>query len=171
MGVWTESSGRVTSRVGVDQVPPAILALTTFVAPDYADFFSMDTPRARRFTAEQWARAVLERAPLSRRGARTLWRTMGLRLGPADDAGYVQGWRIAVRDGSHIRLETSAWYLCANAVCVVEGDTVGLSLSLQFVCRPVASLVWTPIEGPHQRAVPVMLSQADELMAHDTAIG
>ena len=171
MGVWTESSGRVTSRVGVDQVPPAILALTTFVAPDYADFFSMDTPRARRFTAEQWARAVLERAPLSRRGARTLWRTMGLRLGPADDAGYVQGWRIAVRDGSHIRLETSAWYLCANAVCVVEGDTVG-TFAVTPIRVPAHGLPRVdPDRGPAPGAVPVMLSQADELMAHDTAIG
>jgi hypothetical protein len=171
MGVWTGSAGRVTSRVGVDRVSPAIRSLTTFAAPDYVDLYSLDTPRAKCFSPEEWARAALERAPVSRRGARSLWRTMGLRLGPAGDARYVQGWHIAAGDGSYLRLETSSWYLEAEAVCVVDGDTVALSLSLRFARQPVASVVWAAIAGPHQRAVPVMLSQADELLAHDIATG
>jgi hypothetical protein len=169
MDLRTESSGSVSSQVGVERVPEHLRALTTIAQPDYIDLHSLRTPRARCVTPEDWARAALERAPLSRRGARALWRSMGLRLGPSGDARYVQGWRIAERSDSHVRLVTSSWYLRAQAVCAVEGDTVSLSLALEFVCRPAASVAWAAIAGPHQRAVPVMLAQADELLAHELA--
>jgi hypothetical protein len=167
MGLSGGPAGKVSSRVGVDQVPVSVRSLTTIAEPAYLDQHSLETPRAQRFSAEEWARAILERATLSRRGARALWRSIGLRLGPVGDPAYVQGWRIAARDESHIRLETSSWYLEARSVCLVDGDTTSLSLALEFVHQHVASLVWAAIAGPHQRAVPVMLSQADELLAHD----
>lgn len=169
MSLQTGSVGKVVGLVGVGQVPGRFRALTTITEPAYVDLYSLRTPRARCFSPEEWARAVLERAPLSRRGARALWRSMGLRLGPSGDAAYVQGWRIAERTGSHLRLETSSWYLRAEALCVVEDDTVSLSLTLRFTRQPVAAIVWAPIEKPHQRAVPVMLAQADELLARDLA--
>jgi hypothetical protein len=152
----------VSSLVGVHEVPDAVRSLTTLTDPDYVDLFTVTTATASGRSAEQWARAVLEQAPLSRRNARRLWRLMGLRLGPPHSADHVQGWRIAARGDNWLRVETASWYLTAQAVCLVEGTQVSVSLSLRYD-RPVAALVWAVVAGPHQRAVPVMLRQAVEL--------
>jgi hypothetical protein len=153
----------VSSLVGVHDVPAAVRALTTFTTPAYVDLFTVTTPMAGNRSAEEWARAVLERAPLASRNARRLWRLMGLRLGPQRSPDHVQGWRIAARGDNWLRLETASWYLSAQAVCMVEHDQVSISLSVRYD-RLVAPLVWAAVSGPHQRAVPVMLRQAVALM-------
>jgi hypothetical protein len=53
--------------------------------------------------------------------------------------------------------------MTAQAVCLVEEGQVSISLSLRYD-RPIAALVWALVSGPHQRAVPVMLCRAVELM-------
>ena len=62
----------VSSFVGVHDVPEAVRALTTLAEPDYVDLFTVTTPQATDNSAEEWARAVLEQAPLARRNARLL---------------------------------------------------------------------------------------------------
>jgi hypothetical protein len=153
----------VSSLVGVHDVPEAVRALTTLAEPDYVDLFTVTTPQATDNSAEEWARAVLEQAPLARRNARMLWRLIGLRLGPPHSPDHVQGWKIAERGDNWLRIETASWYLTAQAVCLVNEDQVSLSLSLRYD-RPIAAFVWARVSGPHQRAVPVMLHQAVKLM-------
>jgi len=153
----------VSSLVGVNDVPEAVRALTTLAEPDYVDLFTVTTPMATDKSAEEWARAVLEQASVSRRNARALWRLMGLRLGPPHSPDHVQGWKIAARGDNWIRVETASWYLTAQAVCLVEEWHVSLSLSLRYD-RPVGALIWNLVAGPHQRGVPVMLRQAVRLM-------
>lgn len=153
----------VSSLVGVRDVPEAVRSLTTLAEPDYVDLFTVATPMATDRSAEEWARAVLEQAPVSRRNARVLWRLMGLRLGRPHTPDHVQGWKIAARGDNWLRVETSSWYLTAQAVCLVEPGQVSISLSLCYD-RPVGALVWALVSGPHQRGVPVMLRQAVRLM-------
>jgi hypothetical protein len=153
----------VSSAVGVHDVPESVRGLTTLPEPDYVDLFTAEVPMAVDASAEEWARAILERAPVSHRNARRFWRTMGLRLGPPHSPDHVQGWAIAARGDNWIRLETASWYLTAQAVCLVEDGRVSLSLSIRND-RRVAALVWALVSGPHQRAVPVMLHQAVKLM-------
>lgn len=149
--------------VRVRNVPEPVRALTTLAEPDYIDLFTAEEPTATGASAEEWARAVLERAPVSRRNARRLWRVLGLRLGPRHSPDHVQGWKIAASGDDWLRIETASWYLTAQAVCLVEEGRVSLSLSLRYD-RRVAALVWALVSGPHQRAVPVMLQQAVRLM-------
>jgi hypothetical protein len=153
----------VSSLIGTHDVPEAVRALTTLTKPDYIDLFTVTTPVATDKSAEEWARAVLEQAPLSRRNARRLWRVMGLRLGPPRSPDHVQGWMIAARGDNWLRVETASWYLTAQAICLVEETQVSLSLSLRYD-RRVGALAWALVSGPHQRAVPVMLRQAVRLM-------
>jgi hypothetical protein len=157
----------VSSLVGVHDVPDSVRALTTFDEPDYVDLFTVTMPRATDWSAEEWARAVLEQTEVARRNARKLWRLIGLRLGPPRSPDHVQGWKIAARGDNWLRVETASWYLTAQAVCLVEPGQVSLSLSLRYD-RPVAAAVWAGVSGPHQRAVPVMLRQAVQLMAGDS---
>jgi hypothetical protein len=156
--------GHVSSFVEQGHVPEAVRSLSTFAHPDYVDLFTITTPIATDFSAEQWARAVLEQAPLSRDNARRLWRLMGLRLGPEHSPQHVQGWKIAARGDNWLRAATASWYMAAEAVCLVEKRQVALSLSLRYD-RPVAPVVWALVSGPHQRGVPVMLRQAVRLQA------
>jgi hypothetical protein len=153
----------VSSLVGVHDVPPAVRGLTTLAAPDYVDLFTVSTATAMDHSAEEWARAVLEQAPLAARNARRLWRLIGLRLGPPRSPDHVQGWKIAARGDDWLRVETASWYMTAQAVCLVEHEQVSLSLSLRYD-RPPAALVWALVSGPHQRAVPVMLHQAVKIL-------
>jgi hypothetical protein len=141
------------------EIPEVIRSLTTMASPDYVDLFTATTTESIDRSAEQWARAVLEQAPLARRNARVLWRLMGLRLGPRHSPDYVQGWKITARGDNWIRVETASWYMAAQAVCLIEEGEVSISLSLRYD-QPVAHLIWAFVSGPHQRAVPVMLSQA-----------
>jgi hypothetical protein len=154
----------VSSFVGVQDVPDTVRALSTLDEPDYVDLFTVTTPRATDYSAEEWARAVLEQTPLARRNARALWRVLGLRLGPPQSPDHVQGWEIAARGDTWLRVETASWYLAAQAVVLVEPGQVSLSLSLRYD-RPPAALVWARVSGPHQRAVPAMLRQAVQLMS------
>jgi hypothetical protein len=153
----------VSNLVGAHDVPEEVRALSTLAEPDYVDLFTVETHLATDRSAEEWARAVLEQTPLARRNARTLWQLMGLRLGPPQSPEHVQGWKIAARGDNWLRLETTSWYITAQAVCLVEEGRVSISLSLRYD-RQVAALVWALVSGPHQRAVPVMLRQAVTLM-------
>jgi hypothetical protein len=153
----------VSSLVGAHAVPEDVRALTTLPDADHVDLFTIATPAATEHSAEEWARAILERAPVSRRNARPFWRMLGLRLGPPHSPDHVQGWRIAARGENWIRLETASWCMTAQAVCLVEPGQVSLSLSVRHD-RPPAAHVWARVVGPHQRAVPVMLRQAVALM-------
>lgn len=160
------SGSKVSVAVGLDHVPEAIRSLCTLSSPDYIDLFTITTPWATDMTAEHWARAVLERAPLSRRNVRALWRVMGLRLGPRHSPDHVQGWRIVERGDGWLRAETASWYMTGQVICLVEDGRVSVSLSLRYHW-PVARLVWAFVAGPHQRAVPVMLVQAVRLVESD----
>jgi hypothetical protein len=148
---------------GGRDIPDRIRARITLAEPDHVDLFTIETPVATDHTAEDWARAILEQAPVSRRNARRFWRTLGLRLGPPGSPDHVQGWRIAARHDDWLRLETASFYMTAEAVCLVEPGQVSLSLSVRHD-RPPATLVWAAVADPHQRAVPVMLRQAVALM-------
>lgn len=164
MELAAEPASNVSGVIGVPDVPEAVRSLTTIAEPDYVDLFTIRTPLAREQSAEGWARAVLEQAPLSRRNARVLWRLMGLRLGPRGSPDHVQGWKIAELGTNWIRVETSSWYATGQAVCLVEDDQVSISLSLRYDQPLFARPVWALIAGPHQRALPVMLHQAAKLV-------
>jgi hypothetical protein len=150
---------RVSTVVGVDEVPRSVRSLTSLADPDYIDLFTVTTPGARNRSPDEWARAVLEQTPLARRNARVLWRLMGLRLGPQSSPDHVQGWRISARGDNWLRAETASWYMTAQAVCLIEEGSVSASLSLRYD-HPVAVLVWAVVSASHQRAMPIMLRQA-----------
>lgn len=165
-----EGSGRegaVSAVVGVGSVPATIRSLHTLTDLDYIDLFTVATSMATDKSAEEWSRAVLEKAPLSRRTARRLWRLLGLRLGPRHSPDYVQGWRIVGRGDNWLRVETASWYMTGQALCVVGEGRVSVSLSLRFDRFP-AALVWAFVSRPHQRGLPAMLRQAVRLAGTQT---
>src|SRR5262245_37216649 len=120
--------GTVSILVGA-HVPDAVRSLTTIPDANYVNLFTVTAPIATDKSPEEWARAVLERAPVSPRNPRVLWRLMGLRLGPRRSPDHVQGWKIAARGDNWIRVETASWYATAQALCLVAEGQVSISLS------------------------------------------
>ena len=161
--------GHVSTVVGLRNIPEAIRSLDTFDNPDYVDLFIVTTSRATERSPEEWARAVIESTPLGQ-SARTLWRLLGLRLGPRHSADHVQGWKIAAHGDGWIRVETASWFMTGHAVVQVDEGHVSVALFLRFD-RPVAALVWLPVGVMHRRGVPAMLRQALRLTTTEAGVG
>jgi hypothetical protein len=152
------SGDTVSTVVGLRNVPEAIRSRGALASPDYVDLCTVTTTEATDKSPEEWARAALEETPTGR-SAPSLWRLLGLRLGPRHSPDYVQGWKIADRGDNSIRLETASWFMTAHAVVHVEKGHVSVALFLRYD-RPLAALVWPPVSIMHRRAVPAMLRQA-----------
>jgi hypothetical protein len=152
------SGDAVSTAVGLHNLPEAIRSLGALANPDYVDLYTVTTSEATDKSPEDWARAALEETPTGR-SAPSLWRLLGLRLGPRHSPDYVQGWKIADRGDNWIRLEAASWFLTAHAVVHVDEGHVSVALFLRYD-RPIAAFVWPPVSIMHRRAVPAMLRQA-----------
>jgi hypothetical protein len=152
------SGDTVSTAVGVRNVPEAIRSLGALANPDYVDLYTVTTSEATEKSPEDWARAALEETPTGR-SAPSLWRLLGLRLGPRPSPDHVQGWKIADRGDNWIRLEAASWFMTAHAIVQVDERHVCVALFLRYD-RPIAALVWPPVSIMHRQAVPAMLRQA-----------
>jgi hypothetical protein len=150
----------VTTAVGLSDIPDTIRCLSSLASPDYVDLFTAVTSGAADKSAEEWARTALEDTPTGR-SAPSLWRLLGLRLGPTTSPDYVQGWKIADRDDDWIRIEATSWFMTAQAVIHADDGQVSLALFIRYD-QPIAAVIWPPVSVMHRRAVPVMLRQALE---------
>ncbi len=142
-------------------LPPAARALSTFSRIDYEDAFFVDADPGRDRTAEQWARAVLEDAPLIvRRRLRRGWRALGLKLGSARSGRRVLGWEVR-RSTPDLVLLAAGSRIGMPGELLFKRERHGL-LFATFVQQknPVARAVWARIAPRHQRVVRSLLTQA-----------
>lgn len=76
-------------------VPADARALSTLAHVDYEDAFLVEGMPVHERTAEQWARTVLEQAPIGMRSAlQTGWSAIGLKLGVGTSDRFVLGWEV-----------------------------------------------------------------------------
>jgi hypothetical protein len=131
-------------------VPAAVRALSTLDRVDYADAFRVELEDVRSRTAEEWARAVLEDAPLAVRGQLLSgWSSLGLKVG----RGSVLGW--------HVRSSTP------DVLLLGAGSRIGMPGELLFKRErhgllfatfvrqgnPVARALWGRVERVHVATV------------------
>jgi hypothetical protein len=155
MDQWEAMHASVVRQVAL---PPAARALSTLARIDYSDAFLVESGSAQQWSAEQWARAVLEDAPVAIRTKLLLgWSTIGLK--PAT-RGSLLGWAI--------RVNTPAFVLLGR------GSLIGMPGELLFKSEPegllfatfvhhanhVARAVWAAVEPAHVRIVRHLLEQA-----------
>jgi hypothetical protein len=151
-------AGRV-STIHQVTVPPDARALSTLSHIDYEDAFLVDVP-ARERTAEQWARAVLDDAPLTtRRMLQSGWLSLGLKVGGSGSE-RVLGWE----------LQRST----QDFVLLAAGSRIGMPAQLLFQCRedtllfatfvqqdnPLARATWAGVEPVHVRVVRRLLAES-----------
>lgn len=143
------------------EMPQSVLALSTLARIDYYDAFLADVGPVRGRTAEQFAREILEGAPLALR-TRLLsgWSAIGLRIGPSD--GSVLGWKIR-------RATTDLVLLGADSRIGMPGELLFMRhqcgvLFATFVHKSnfVARAVWATVEPAHVRTVRHLLTEASE---------
>jgi hypothetical protein len=123
-------------------VPAAARRLATLERIDYADAFVGQIRDARKRTAEQWARVVLEEAPVATRNAlRSGWLALGLRHGVARSDRSVLGWEL--------RRSTP------DSALLSAGSRVGLPGEVLFERRQRTLLLATFLqyENPFARAL------------------
>jgi hypothetical protein len=148
-------------RVQQVELPAEARALSTLARIDYHDAFAVEAGRGQDRTAEQWARAVLEGAPLATRKALSRgWSALGLRLGPVQSAERVLGWEIrrctqdAALLGAGGRLG-----LAGELLFLRQQDTLLYATFVQLD-NPGARAVWAGTSARHRQIVAQLLEQA-----------
>jgi hypothetical protein len=156
---------RTQDRVVVTQidVPGDVLGLSTLPRIDYADAFVVRTDSSPQWSAERWARAILEDAPASMR-SRLLsgWKALGLKVGSnaGVGSGSVLGWSIR-------RSTPEVILLAADSRIGMPGELLilirpeGLLFATFLQHHTVATrVVWAAVEHTHVEVVHTLLERA-----------
>jgi hypothetical protein len=149
--------GRVRQIV----VPPTARRLSTLPRLDYADAFLVEVgPAARDRTPEQWARVILDDAPIAVRSAlRSVWLAVGLELSSARPARSVLGWEVRRSTREFVLLGGSS-PIGLSAELLIKRQKHELLFSTLLQQRnPLARAVWAAIEPVHRPTVRYVLEQ------------
>jgi hypothetical protein len=136
-------------------VPAAVRALSTLERVDYADTFRVEVADVRSRTAEDWARAVLEDAPLAVRGQLLSgWSSLGLKVG----RGSVLGWHVRSSTPDILLLGAGSWIGMPGEL-LFKRERSGL-LFATFVRHgnPAARALWGRVERVHVATVRRLLA-------------
>ena len=117
--------------------------------------------RAQDRTGEQWARVMLEEAPVATRCALLSgWTSLGLRLGAPWSEARVLGWRVQESTPDRAVLAARS-VLGLNAELLFQRRPHALFFStLLQQTNPLARVVWAGIAPGHQQVVRSLLEQA-----------
>ena len=146
-----------TSLVGVKSIPAEHLALASFPAISYADFFTTrhSAPQA---SPEQWARAVFGSTPSLTQ--KIIWTVLlGIPLAAKRSPDTIAGWKVGGRGKDWVRLENRSRILRANLIVRVSQDDVSL-LSVVRYENWFGAVWWPTLAVLHRYLVPRILSGA-----------
>lgn len=154
-------AGRTVPPAAVRQVslPAEARALSALSRIDYCDAFLLDAGVEQG--PEQWARAMVEDAPLAMR-VRLLsgWSALGLRLGPPWAAGRVLGWKVQQSRPSFALLTADSW-LGLKAELLFRAQPRGVLFATLIQQNHVlARCLWRKITPTHQAVVRSLLLHA-----------
>jgi hypothetical protein len=162
-------------EIGVDQergavrqieVPPNARALSMLSHIDYADAFLVEPGPARRWSAEQCARAAIDGAPLALKTNLILgWLAIGLKPAISGSSRSILGWQIRTRTPDFVLLgRDSLIGMPGELLFKRERDAL---LFCTFVQQDshVARAVWAAVEPTHVRVVPRLLGDASRRFA------
>jgi hypothetical protein len=137
-------------------VPSGARALSTLAHIDYADAFVLETGPGPVWSPEQWARAILEGAPLAVRIKLLVgWSLIGLKVGRSWSGRSVLGWQVrrsSPESDSHIGMP-------GELLFKLERDALLFATFVQHD-NLVARAVWALVEPQHVPVVRSVLAQA-----------
>jgi hypothetical protein len=143
-------------------LPPTARALSTLSHVSYEDAFLVETGPAHDRTGEQWARAILEDAPVSTRNALSRgWSALGLRLDSTQSDRFVLGWAVR-RSTPDVALLGASGRLGLSGELLFERQqhTLLFATFVQLENR-LARALWARIAPRHRQVVRDLLEQAN----------
>jgi hypothetical protein len=148
-------------RVRQVALPPAARTLSTLSNIDDEDAFLVETGPAEGRTGEQWARAILEDAPIIvRRKLRWGWLALGLKLGRARADRSILGWEVRRSTPDFALLGArSRLGLPAELLFERQQDTLLVATFVQQQ-NPIARAMWAAVAPRHRQVVPYLLARA-----------
>ena len=147
-------------RVRQIPVPSAARRLSTLSHIDYEDAFLLETGSAQSRTAEQWARAMLEDAPMATRAALSRgWFALGLRLGPTQSHRRVLGWEVRRSTPESALLAASSRLGFSAELLFKRQEQTLLFATLVQQEKGLARALWAGLGRPHRQVVRQLLKQ------------
>lgn len=163
---WRDREAAVT----VQQVEPPRAARdrSTLPSVEYADSFVVDVTATPEWTAERWARTVLEGAPAGLRATlRRGW--TGLGLTEATGAQTILGWEIRHADPDTVLIGRASRIGMPGEMLVTRRPT-GMSFSTLVHHRTVLTrALWAAVRPAHVRTVSALLARAGRAAATEAA--
>jgi hypothetical protein len=145
----------------VDQVdvPPYARAFATIAELDYTDAHRVEVERVPGLSGEEWARVILEDAPIVlRAGLASAWLSLGLRLGPLRSDRHVLGWEVRRSTPDYALLGADS-RLGLAAELLVKPERTLLFCTFVRLGNPAARAVWSAIAPGHRRVVRHVLAR------------
>jgi hypothetical protein len=141
-------------------VPPVARRLSTLSPVDYADAFLIDVGPAQERTPEQWARVILEDAPVTIRGAlQSGWFALGLRRGSARSQGSVLGWEVLRSTPEYVLLAGGSCIGLSAELLLKRHEHGLLYATLLQHKNPIAGALWAGVAPVHRPIVRYVLEQ------------
>jgi len=142
-------------------VPPSARALSTLHRIDYADTFLVGVSPTRRWTAQEWVRAVLQDAPLAvRTKLLSGWSAIGLKVGQGGGGQSLLGWEVRHDSPEFVLLGADSWIgMPGELLFKREPDALLFATFVQHD-NALARAVWAAVEPVHVQVVRDILSQA-----------
>jgi len=148
-------------RVRQVALPPAARARCTLSHIDYEDAFLVETGPGQGRTGEQWARAVLEEAPIVMRSALPwAWFALGLQQGSTRSDRRVLGWEVRRSTPDFVLLAASSRLgMPAELLFERRQHTLLFATFVQHN-NHIARAVWAGVAPGHRQVVGYLLEQA-----------
>jgi hypothetical protein len=154
---------KASPQGGVRQiaVPAQARALSELSRIDYADAFLVDVGSAEDRTAEQWARVVLEDAPVAVRHALLSgWSAIGLKIALGQSEGFVLGWKVRRSTPDFVLLAADSRIGMPGELLLKREPHALLFATFVQHDGPVARTVWAGVEPVHGPIVRKVLEDA-----------
>jgi hypothetical protein len=147
-------------------LPSAARALSSLGRVDYVDAFLVETGQDRDRTSEQWARAILQDAPVSTRNSLLRgWSALGLRLDSAQSDRTVLGWEVRQSTPDVALLGASGRFGLSGELLFERHQRTLLFATFVQLQNPLARTVWARIAPRHRQVVQDLLEQASKRRA------
>jgi hypothetical protein len=147
-----------TGKVRQLELPPVARALTTLPRVDYSDAFLVESGSTQNWSAEQWARAVLEDAPVAMKTNLLLgWSAIGLK---STTRRCVLGWEIRVSTLDFVLLGRDSLIGMPGELLFMREPEALLFATFVHHANHIARMVWAAVEPAHVRIVRQVLEQA-----------
>ena len=141
-------------------LPPEARTLSSLAPVDYEDAFVVEVDSAQERTAEEWARAILEGAPLRLRASLVAgWLGLGLKLGSPWSGGRLLGWPIRRSDPDVLLLGAGSRIGMPGEILLKREE--GSLLLATFIRHEnrLARALWARVTPGHQRTVRHVLDE------------